>query len=108
MKFTTKAKYCAAIDIGSTYSGYAFSSKDEFLKEPTKININYWPGSALMSVKTPTSLLLDESQNFLSFGYDAENQFSDLLYDGKHEKYFYFHNFKMLLHTRDRTVSDYK
>jgi hypothetical protein len=55
----------------------------------------------------PTAVLLDENKELVSFGYDAENQFSDLLTEDEHQAYFYFHQFKMLLHggaSRGRTA----
>ncbi|XP_071124637.1 heat shock 70 kDa protein 12A-like [Mytilus edulis] len=99
--------YCAAIDIGSSYSGYAFSAYDGYTKEPTKINTTIWYGCNL---KAPTAVLLDSSQEFVAFGYDAENKYSELLADEEHEDYHYFHSFKMLLYerriTRDIKIKD--
>jgi len=92
--------FCAAIDFGTTYSGYAFSSKDDYKKEPTKINTNVWTGSKLLSLKAPTAVLMDSNQEFMAFGYEAENKYSELVADGDHEEYYYFHRFKMLLHER--------
>lgn len=102
--------FCAAIDFGTTYSGYAFSSKDDYKKEPTKINTNVWAGSKLLSLKAPTAVLMDSNQEFMAFGYEAENKYSELVADGEHEEYYYFHRFKMLLHdrriTRDIKIKD--
>lgn len=102
--------FCAAIDFGTTYSGYAFSSKDDFEKEPTKINTNVWAGSRLLSLKAPTACLLNSSQEFVAFGYDAENKYSELVAEEENEPYYYFHRFKMLLHerriTRDIKITD--
>ncbi|CAG2226102.1 unnamed protein product [Mytilus edulis] len=92
--------YCAAIDIGSSYSGYAFSAYDGYTKEPTKINTTTWCGRQLLTLKAPTAVLLDSSQEFVAFGYDAENKYSELLADEEHEDYHYFHSFKMLLYER--------
>ncbi|XP_063415843.1 heat shock 70 kDa protein 12A-like [Mytilus trossulus] len=92
--------FSAAIDLGTTYSGYAYSSKDDYTKEPTKIHTNVWTASKLMSLKAPTAVLLDSSQAFVAFGYEAENMYSELVSEGEHEDYYYFHNFKMLLHER--------
>ncbi|XP_063415830.1 heat shock 70 kDa protein 12A-like [Mytilus trossulus] len=101
---------CAAIDIGTTYSGYAFSSKDDYSREPTNINTSYWPGSKLHSLKAPTAILLDSHQKFVAFGYEAENMYSELVAEEEHEDYYYFHSFKMLLHerriTRDIKIKD--
>jgi hypothetical protein len=36
----------------------------------------------------------------MAFGYEAENKYSELVADGEHEEYYYFHRFKMLLHDR--------
>ena len=33
----------AAIDFGTTYSGYAFSFRSHFLKDPLRVNTNNWP-----------------------------------------------------------------
>ncbi|XP_052089610.1 uncharacterized protein LOC127726324 [Mytilus californianus] len=109
---TANARYrvCAAIDFGTAYSGYAFSSKDDYTKEPTKTYSAIWSGSKLLSLKAPTVVLLNKSQEFVAFGYEAENMYSELVSDGDHEDYYYFHCFKMLLHqrriTRDIKIKD--
>lgn len=91
----------AAIDFGTTYSGYAFSMRGDFKEQPLNINANQsWNAGTkqLLSLKTPTVLLLDKNKTFLSFGYDAENQYTELMMDEEHEEYYYFHRFKMKLH----------
>ncbi|VDI39861.1 Hypothetical predicted protein [Mytilus galloprovincialis] len=91
----------AAIDFGTTYSGYAFSTRGDFNKDPLKIHANQaWNagGRQLLSLKTPSVLLLDKDKKFVSFGYEAENQYSDLMMDKEHEDFYYFHRFKMKLH----------
>ncbi|XP_060070185.1 heat shock 70 kDa protein 12A-like [Ylistrum balloti] len=92
--------FVAAIDFGTTYSGYAFSAKDDFEKDPLKINANVWNSGArsLMSHKAPTALLLNPDLSFNSFGYDAENNYSQLAEDNEHQNYYFFHRFKMVLH----------
>lgn len=92
--------FVAAIDFGTTYSGYAFSARDDFQKEPLKINANVWNAGArsLMSHKAPTALLLNPDKSFNSFGYDAENNFAQLAEDDEHHEYYFFHHFKMVLH----------
>lgn len=105
--------FVAAIDFGTTYSGYAFSAKDDFKKEPLKINANVWNAGArsLMSHKAPTALLLNPDKSFNSFGYNAENTFSNLAEENDHHAYYYFHRFKMVLHNnkdlrRDTMLKD--
>lgn len=93
--------FVAAIDFGTTYSGYAFSSRDEFKKEPLKINSNQsWNAGKQQhfSLKTPTCLLLDNKEELSSFGYEAENKYTDIVYDRKQNDYFFFHRFKMQLY----------
>ena len=95
----SKKLIVAAIDFGTTYSGYAFSFKDDYKKDPTKISANNWVAGSrcLVSMKAPSTILLDENKKFVAFGYEAEDQYSDLTLDGDHEKYYYFRRFKMLL-----------
>ncbi|XP_021376566.1 heat shock 70 kDa protein 12B-like isoform X2 [Mizuhopecten yessoensis] len=108
--------FVAAIDFGTTYSGYAFSGKDDFEKDPLKISANHWNAGArsLISHKAPTCLLLKPDKTFQSFGYKAENDFTLLAEDNDDDDddddddeekvkedfktYYYFHRFKMILH----------
>ena len=53
---------------------------------------------ALVSLKAPTVALFDEKQKFHSFGYEAENNYSELALDEEHHKYYFFKRFKMRLH----------
>ena len=91
----------AAIDFGTTYSGYAFSTISNFKHDPTKIYANQaWNagGRQLLSLKTLTCLLLDGRKQLLSFGYDAENEYAELVLDDKHHDHYYFSRFKMRLY----------
>ncbi|XP_033742793.1 heat shock 70 kDa protein 12A-like [Pecten maximus] len=96
MASARKYLFVAAIDFGTTYSGYAFSSKDDFDNEPLKIKSNVWNSGTLMSYKAPTALLLKPDQTICSFGYEAETMMAE---DGTSLKdHFYFHRFKMVLY----------
>lgn len=90
----------AAIDFGTTYSGYAFAFRHDFENEPPKINCNtsWVAGGHLMSLKTPTVLLLNPNQELEAFGYEAEDQYGQLAADNEHADYYYFRRFKMHLH----------
>ena len=91
----------AAIDFGTTYSGYAFSTISNFKLDPLKIHANQaWNagGRQLLSLKTPTCLLLDGRKQLLCFGYDAENVYAELVMDDKHHDHYYFSRFKMRLY----------
>ena len=101
----------AAIDFGTTYSGYAFSTKADFQKDPLQIRANQsWAsgGKYLLSLKTPTCLLLDNGGNFVSFGFDAENKYADLVMDEKQDEYYFFHRFKMKLHNNNVRIKHHK
>ncbi|XP_045176740.1 heat shock 70 kDa protein 12A-like [Mercenaria mercenaria] len=90
----------AAFDFGTTYSGYAFSFRDD----PMKIQTNQgWNAGSekLISLKTPTCVLLRPNKQFDSFGFEAENKYADLAEDNKHHGWMLFKRFKMLLHNND-------
>nr|CAD7199904.1 unnamed protein product [Timema douglasi] len=88
-----------AIDIGTTYSGYAFS----FTRDPEqRIHMmRKWEGGdpGLNNQKTPTTLLLTPEGQFHSFGCAARDYFNDL--DSSEARHWYFlDKFKMTLHHR--------
>lgn len=83
-----------AIDFGTTYTGYAYA----FYNDPTQITGNYWDGT---QIKTPTVVLLDERQQFHSFGREAKKKYMQLIKKGEHEKWYYFEHFKMKLFVQD-------
>ncbi|XP_061169450.1 heat shock 70 kDa protein 12B-like [Saccostrea echinata] len=99
--------YVVAIDFETTYSGYAFAIRKEFLKgnekNIEKIYTVHWNAGALISDKTPTTLLLDKKQNFVSFGNEAESLYGKMSEEERTDHY-YFHRFKMLLYDKDGNV----
>lgn len=90
-----------AIDFGTSYSGYAYSSRDDFLTDASKV-FTIQPcnsvGKSLMSFKTPTCLLVNENKEFVAFGYDAESQYAKVCASNEQSKYYYFKRFKMKLY----------
>ena len=93
--------FVAAIDFGTTYSGYALSSIDDFKKDPLKIVANQaWNAGSQrhFSLKTPTCLLLDDKEELVSFGYEAENKYSNIVIARKQNEYLFFQRFKMQLY----------
>lgn len=93
-----------AIDFGTTYSGFAFSFRSDFEKDPLNIKTvqpytseqkyNY-------SLKTPTTLLLDKAGGFIAFGYDAELRYNNIALDGTQKDFLYFERFKMSLYNNE-------
>ncbi|KAK3600518.1 hypothetical protein CHS0354_028718 [Potamilus streckersoni] len=101
----------AAIDFGTTYSGYAFSFGYEFQVDPLRISCTnhfHTRSGAGMSLKTPTCILFSPDQRFHSFGYEAEEKYSDLLMDEEHEAWYYFKRFKMILYNGQDLKRDTK
>ena len=93
----------AAIDFGTTYSGYAFAfTHDNFgdKANPDKIFVSNWEneGGSGMYAKTPTCLLLDPDGNLHSFGNAAMEKYSSLTDDNEHHDWYFFWQFKMVLH----------
>ncbi|XP_061183555.1 heat shock 70 kDa protein 12A-like [Saccostrea echinata] len=109
----------AAIDFGTTYSGYAYTFKSDLeesksAQEMCKVLTHNWQsgsGAGLISHKTPTSLLLTQDEEFDSFGYKAEEKYVQLANENKHTGWRFFRKFKMILHkndvlTKNTTIND--
>lgn len=69
-------RFIAAIDLGQTYSGYAFSFQYEPNSIPNSIYTCEWQNDSLISNKAPTSVLLNKNKKFLAFGYNAESRYA--------------------------------
>ncbi|KAL3878427.1 hypothetical protein ACJMK2_030777 [Sinanodonta woodiana] len=94
----TEKLLVVAIDFGTSYSGYAFSCTAEYNRNPWRIFAKRWPGGY---TKTPTSLLLDHNQEYVTFGSDAETKYAELASKKIHKEYYYFRHFKMALHEKE-------
>ncbi|XP_033750962.1 heat shock 70 kDa protein 12B-like [Pecten maximus] len=90
-----------AIDFGTTYTGYAYSFRSEFQKsnEAREIFHNSWNSSLAgnLSKKAPTVALFEEDGTFHSFGYDAEEKYTELAEAKTHHEWHYYARFKMQL-----------
>ncbi|KAL3841758.1 hypothetical protein ACJMK2_019860 [Sinanodonta woodiana] len=104
----------AAIDLGTTYSGWACSFVHEFKTDPRKIFTKSWNTGNHVSLKAPTTVLVrPDGETLEAFGYKAETTYAELADEGKHEDYFYFKRFKLMLHnntalTRETEITDGK
>ncbi|KAK3594552.1 hypothetical protein CHS0354_023609 [Potamilus streckersoni] len=87
-----------AIDFGTSYSGYAFSCKAEYIQNPLRIFAKHWPDGYS---KTPTALLLNHNQEYVAFGSDAETKYAELTSKNEHQEFYYFRHFKMALHAKE-------
>lgn len=101
--------YSAAIDFGTTYSGYAFSftvPTDNLADIKIYANQKWYAGNpeSCISLKTPTCILLkkekdkDNTIQIKAFGYEAENQYSEIALGGDADDYYFFYRFKMNLY----------
>uniref|UniRef100_A0A3Q2WAM7 Heat shock protein family A (Hsp70) member 12A.1 n=1 Tax=Haplochromis burtoni TaxID=8153 RepID=A0A3Q2WAM7_HAPBU len=89
---------CLTIDFGTAYSGYAFSlTKREAEIDP---RLKSWgKKTSLRTPKTPTCILFDEHEKFLSFGYEAQSAYFRTRGDEARNKFF-FECFKMSLYDK--------
>jgi len=90
----------AAIDFGTTFSGYAYSFKNSPMKIQTNAGWNAGT-EKLISYKTPTCVLLNPSNEFDSFGFEAENKYVDLADQKELVGWLLFRRFKMILHNNE-------
>ncbi|XP_021349317.1 heat shock 70 kDa protein 12A-like [Mizuhopecten yessoensis] len=90
----------AELDFGTTYSGYAFSSRLEYTKNPLNISTLVWQAGSgnLASLKTSTCVLFKPDESFDTFGFEAEDKYAKLIDDDKHHDWFFFRRFKMSLY----------
>lgn len=67
-----------ALHCGKKYSTYAYSTRND----PNDIICPHWNSSRistfLINHIVPTTMLLDEKQKLIAFGYEAEEKFSNL------------------------------
>ncbi|KAH3716326.1 heat shock 70 kDa protein 12A-like [Dreissena polymorpha] len=96
----------AAIDFGTTYSGYAYAYYSEFRSDPLKIYAyTRWSNEAnLQTIKTPTTILFNKDRNFDSFGYEAEMKYEKLSAEDTHTGWRYFRRFKMKLYENEKRL----
>jgi hypothetical protein len=91
----------AALEFGTTTSGYAFSFKCNFERDPLKISFPNWNNGTFLSVNTLTCLLLNKKKQYVAFGYDAEDRYAELVDDEKQDDYYFFDRFTMSLHNNE-------
>lgn len=90
----------AAIDLGNTFSGYAFATRADVNDDPLRSHTPHWyaSNSTLISSKTPSTVLLNKREQLVAFGYEAESKYAELLENEEGENYYYFPKFKMMLY----------
>ena len=89
--------FSAAIDMGSSYCGIAFSTKDDI----TKIFVDMIRLGTFVSTRNYTCILFTQEKTFHSFGYAAEQKYSELVEDEMHDNWFFFKRFKEALSNKN-------
>ncbi|XP_063413669.1 heat shock 70 kDa protein 12A-like [Mytilus trossulus] len=89
----------AAIDFGTTYSGCAFSTVQDFKTDKLRIVTIPLDDKNVFSYKTPTVLLLNPEGQFHSFGAAAEDHYVTLAESDEANSWYYFDRFKMQLYS---------
>ncbi|PFX18457.1 Heat shock 70 kDa protein 12A [Stylophora pistillata] len=104
--YSPKRSYLAvvAIDLGTTYSGFAFSFIKDKGKDAVFMNRDWANEQGAQTSKTPTCLLLKSDLEFDSFGYEAIEKYSSLQDKREENEYLFFKHFKMALHN-DETLN---
>ncbi|XP_052248253.1 heat shock 70 kDa protein 12A-like [Dreissena polymorpha] len=104
-----KRNVVAAIDFGTSFSGYAWA----FEYDPFTVYTKEWLGENMTSgtEKAPTTVLVNPEGEFHSFGYEAEDEYAVLVDGEMFHNWYYFRNFKMKLYTnkylrRDTMLKD--
>ncbi|CAG2193276.1 unnamed protein product [Mytilus edulis] len=100
----------AAIDFGTTYSGYAFLTKDDFEAfqgDNSRIHCPTWQRDGGLSHKAPTSVLFRPNKTFHSFGFEAEKYYHENSDNNDFKEWYFFKHFKMKLYTnKDELTQD--
>lgn len=92
----------AAIDFGTTYSGYAVMTRSDYQTlggDSSKIHCPTWIRDGGMSYKAPTSVLFRPNKKFHSFGYEAEKYYHENSDSQDFKEWYFFKHFKMKLYT---------
>ncbi|XP_069130149.1 heat shock 70 kDa protein 12A-like [Argopecten irradians] len=96
-------KIVAAIDFGTTFSGYAYTFVSN--RDVIYTNKNWGQTQGFLLHKTPTSLLLKPDGQFEAFGFEAVSKYNDLSEEEAAE-YYYFDRFKMNLYDNKELKTD--
>lgn len=96
---SSKSITCLAIHFGRSYSRCVFSFQTQQLQDT--IMTFFWDGEyGQRTCKTPTSILFDEDQKFLAFGYDAMKKYTWLTSKLNRKKHYLFEHFMKELYEK--------
>ena len=88
-------KFVCALDFGTTFSGYAYSSVGD--KDEITLNLPWGERLGISALKTPTTVLAGSRGEFEEFGFDADFKYMKLLEGNDAKGLSWYRHFKMLL-----------
>lgn len=94
----------AAIDFGTTFSGFAFSLNHKDGNQDIYLNRDWGNAQGVSTLQTPTCILLSPKKEFVNFGFEAAAKYANLE-DGKDQTYYFFDRFKMMLHHSEVSIA---
>ncbi|XP_076117725.1 heat shock 70 kDa protein 12B-like isoform X2 [Mytilus galloprovincialis] len=89
----------AAIDFGTTFSGYAYSFRHDYERDKLKIYTNMWAHNSGLSAKAPSAVLIGPDRQVKAFGYEAHRKYNELIEREEAMDHLFFEKFKMMLFT---------
>ncbi|XP_052078592.1 heat shock 70 kDa protein 12B-like isoform X4 [Mytilus californianus] len=91
----------AAIDFGTSFSGYAYSFRHDYERDKLKIYTNMWAHNSGLSAKAPSAVLIGPDRQVKAFGYEAHRKYNELIEREEDMDHLYFEKFKMILFTTE-------
>lgn len=83
-----------AIDIGTSSSGYAYSFKEDYKRNPLEITLSNQDDTNYP--RFPTCVLLNPEMNSFAFGYDAKEKYFYM--EQNRNDYYFFGEYQLGLH----------
>ncbi|XP_071124995.1 heat shock 70 kDa protein 12A-like [Mytilus edulis] len=98
----------AAIDFGTTYSGYAYCKQYDYDDNPVnpRIQCSMWSDGSCLTFKAPTCVLFKPNKEFHSFGHEAIANYYGNLDNLELNEYYYFEYFKMMLYEQEDLTTE--
>ncbi|XP_063413810.1 heat shock 70 kDa protein 12A-like isoform X2 [Mytilus trossulus] len=94
----------AAIDFGTTYSGYAYCIRKQAVDSP--ILCNTWSNGSSLTLKAPTCVLFKPNEELHSFGHKAIEYYYENIGNLELKEYYYFEYFKMMLYEQEDLTTE--
>lgn len=97
-----------AICFTNNDSGFLYSFKSDYEKNPLKIDEYRWLNPNQVSSTTPTCILFTKDKVFHSFGREAKNKYAELVEDEEHRDWYFFERFLSFLDMQEVCIMSFK